>query len=107
MQVQAVVADQPVIDNETPNPQNTRRSYREDNAHTGAPVSSLLWERDGTIQHQTNATTETKVFSQPANTPIDSVTEYTYDSQAGVGATIYILDSGANTAHPVSENISS
>lgn len=65
-------------------------------------VSHRLRKR--ALRTQDNAPSQLKLLSQPKvdGTDINSFSSYVYDEAAGFGSTIYVIDSGANVAHPVS-----
>jgi hypothetical protein len=50
---------------------------------------------------QRAAPTELVVVSQPKAFSADELTDYFFDESSGEDVTIYILDSGLNTDHPV------
>ena len=66
-----------------------------------APES--LEKRATTLSTQITPVTELRVISQPTDVPnVASVQNYVFDEKAGAGITIYVLESGVNTASEVS-----
>jgi len=51
---------------------------------------------------QRNALDDLKLFSQARGASLSGLPGYAYDSKAGVGITVYILDTGLDQDHPVS-----
>ena len=60
----------------------------------------------GTRKVEVNADEDLVLLSHPPDAPSLPSQSYVYNSQAGEGVTIYILDTGANTNSPVSPDAS-
>jgi subtilisin family serine protease len=58
-------------------------------------------KRDGVFTTQTNALDELKVVSQAENVLVADTNGYKYDTQAGVGIWVYVIDTGANIQNTV------
>lgn len=54
------------------------------------------------IVHERTSLGEMRFISQPENTNLGDLDFYNFDDSAGKGVSLYIMDSGANTDHPVS-----
>ena len=52
---------------------------------------------------QTLAPLQLMIVSQPWGVRVPQLTSYDYPTRAGLGITVYVLDSGANLANPVSD----
>jgi len=59
-------------------------------------------KRDGSILVQQNPPEDLKLFSQARGALLSELTSYAYDSRGGQGVTVYIIDTGLNSQHPVS-----
>jgi subtilisin family serine protease len=68
---------------------------------TNCSPSCKLQKRDNNVRLQSDAPPELRVISQPEGVPLNSLPFYAYNSVAGGGVTVYVVDSGANTQHPV------
>jgi len=51
---------------------------------------------------QQDAGDELKIFSQARGAPLPGLPGYAYDSRAGQGITVYVVDTGINQDHAVS-----
>lgn len=51
---------------------------------------------------QTNARLDLRIVSQPPGRNIGAVRGFGYDSRAGEGISVYVIEWGVNTIHPVS-----
>jgi len=54
------------------------------------------------IVHERTSLREMRFISQPENTNLGDLDFYNFDDSAGKGVSLYLMDSGANTDHPVS-----
>ena len=59
-------------------------------------------KRDGHILMQQDAPDDLKLFSQARGAPLSGLRGYAYDSKGGQGITVYVIDTGVITQHPVS-----
>ena len=67
-----------------------------------SPPRASLVERGAQIT-QPNSPDQLKVLSQAKGQALGDVDGYTYDDTAGQDVRVYIIDSGANTGHEVSQ----
>ena len=56
---------------------------------------------DEIILMQQDAHDDLKVFSQARGAPLSTLPGYAYDSRAGAGITVYVVDTGLHQDHPV------
>ena len=49
---------------------------------------------------QPNAQPDLRFISEPKNSNLQFTTDYVFDDSAGVGITVYVIDTGANPANP-------
>lgn len=66
---------------------------------TSKPQSKTKSKRAG-FDTQRDAKDELKVVSQPEGIDLSSLDGYTYDSTAGEGITVYVVDTGAHIKNP-------
>ena len=58
-------------------------------------------KRDEITLMQQDAHDDLKVFSQARGASLSTLPGYAYDSRAGDGITVYVIDTGINQDHPV------
>jgi hypothetical protein len=68
---------------------------------SSCPGSCKNVKRDDNIKVQTDPLIDLRMISQPPGVPLGSLPIFAYNSIAGRGITVYIMDSGANINHPV------
>jgi hypothetical protein len=64
-------------------------------------------KRDGFIEVQDFADAALAVISQPKGVPLDALLGFSYDSVAGEGVTVYVIDEGVDTTNSVSTSSNS
>jgi hypothetical protein len=81
----------------------TYRSTEEYSPSNASIPSHHLWRR---ADKADIAADQLKSISQPKNNVrLDDFEKYTYDELAGVGSTVYVIDTGANPNHIVRKHI--
>lgn len=86
-------------------PRVTYGNIGEDSTSNTSIPSHFLWRRNDRVDNA-NEQPWLKSISQPKqNEDITQYTTYKYDDKAGVGTTIYVVDTGANPNHVVRRDI--
>lgn len=65
------------------------------------PTKPRLEKRKDTkTTGQPNAQPDLRFISEPKDSTLSSTTDYVFDNSAGVGITVYVIDTGANPSNP-------
>lgn len=76
----------------------TRNLQPRTSVHDLTPTKPRLEERQTT--GQPNAQPDLRFISEPKGSTISYTTDYVFDDSAGVGITVYVIDTGANPSNP-------